>query len=321
MKNTRSKPIAAVLCALILSSVALAASINPPTTPQTSPAMNDKEKANVKLVLDWWREVIEGGHMELTTKYQAEDYIQHNPNVPTGRAAFVTFFQNVVGVKPQNPIPATLQRAPVVSGAKGDFVFLIFEQEQKHPTDASATYRSNSFEILRIENGKVQEHWDSAKRVQLPPGAPKQTPFVQPQAHPERGSMGTMSAEERRNLEIGVMELKDMLQYGHLELADKVMDPGYIQHNPNVPQGRDGFKQFMSRTPGRTPQEIKPEWIRPPSLTLVSGPYVVFMFDRTDKDPNDPTKEYVWNHFDVIRIENGLIKEHWDEAVMAAPQQ
>jgi hypothetical protein len=26
----------------------------------------------------------------------------------------------------------------------------------------------------------------------------------------------------------------------------------------------------------------------------------------------------VWNHFDVIRVENGLIKEHWDEAVMAA---
>jgi predicted SnoaL-like aldol condensation-catalyzing enzyme len=321
MKTKLSKPVVAVLSALILSSVALAASINPPTTPQTSPAMNDKEKANLKLVLDWWREVIEGGHMELTTKYQAEDYIQHNPNVPTGRAAFVSFFQNVVGVKPQNPIPATLQRAPVVTGAKGDFVFLIFEQEQKHPTDASATYRSNSFEILRIENGKVQEHWDSAKRLQLPPGAPKQAPFEQPQAHPERGSMGTMSAEEKRNLEIGVMELKDMLQYGHLELADKVMDPGYIQHNPNVPQGRDGFKQFMSRTPGRTPQEIKPEWIRPPSLTLVSGPYVVFMFDRTDKDPNDPTKEYVWNHFDVIRIENGLIKEHWDEAVMAAPQQ
>ena len=318
MKVMRCKPVA-VLSALILSSAVLAASINPPTTPQTSPAMNDKEKANLQHVLDWWREVIENGHMELTTKYQAEDYIQHNPNVPTGRAAFVNFFQNVLGVKQKDPIATTLQRAPVVAGAKGDFVFLIFEQEQKHPTDATATYRSNSFEILRFENGKVQEHWDSAKRIQVPAGAPKPAPFEQPKSHAERGSMGTLSAEEKRNLDIGVMELKDMLQYGHLELADKVMDPGYIQHNPNVPQGRDGFKQYMSRTPGRTPQEIKPEWVRPPSLTLVSGPYVVFMFDRTDKDPNDPTKEYVWNHFDVIRVEDGLIKEHWDEAVIAAP--
>jgi predicted SnoaL-like aldol condensation-catalyzing enzyme len=317
--KTKSALTASALALLLASAVTLAASINPATSPQTSPAMNAKEKANLGMVLDWWREVIENGHMELTTKYQAEDYIQHNPNVPTGREAFVSFFTNVVGVKPQNPIAAALKRTPVVSGAKGDFVFLIFEQEQKHPTDPSATYRSNSFEILRIENGKVQEHWDSAKRVAVPAGAPKPPAFEQPKAHPERGNMGTLTAEEKKNLDIGVMELKDMLQYGHLELADKVMDPGYIQHNPNVPQGRDGFKQYMARTPGRTPQEIKPEWVRPPSLTLVSGPYVVFMFDRTEKDPNDPSKEYVWNHFDVIRIENGLIKEHWDEAVMAAP--
>ena len=263
--------------------------------------MTDKERRNLVFVLDWWREVIESGRIELTAKYQAEDYIQHNPNVPTGRAAFVNFFQNVLGVKQRDPIAATLQRAPVVTGAKGDFVFLIFEREQQHPTDPSATYHSNSFEILRIENGKVQEHWDSAKRMPAPAGAPKPAPFEQPKAHPERGSMGTLSAEEKRNLDIGVMELKDMLQYGHLELADKVIDPGYIQHNPNVPQGRDGFKAYMSRTPGRTPQAIKPEWVRPPSLTLVSGPYVVFMFDRTEKDPNDPSKEYVWNHFDVIR--------------------
>ena len=53
-------------------------------------------------------------------------------------------------------------------------------------------------------------------------------------------------------LALATEELKDMLQYGHLELADKTMDPGYIQHNPNVPQGRDGFKAFMSRRPGRT---------------------------------------------------------------------
>jgi len=231
----------------------------------------------------------------------------------------VEFFKNVVRVQPKNPIPTALANAPVVAGAKGDFVFLIFEQESKHPTDASKTYRHNSFEVLRIENGKVQEHWDSAKRVALPAGAPKPAPFEQPPSQMAKGNMGTLSAEEQRNLAIGVTELKDMLQYGHLELADQVMDPGYIQHNPLVPQGRDGFKQFMSRTPGRTPQEIKPEWVRPPSLTLVSGPYVVFMFDRVEKDPNDPSREYVWNHFDIIRIENGLIKEHWDEAVLAAP--
>ena len=310
----------ALLLSLGFSSSLLAESINPPTEMQVSSAMTPQEEANLEFVLDWWREVIENGHMELTTKYQAEDYIQHNPNVPTGRAALVDFFENVVGVKPVNPIRETLQRQPVVAGAKGDFVFLIFEEESEDPRDSANTYHHNSFEILRLENGKVQEHWDSAKRMARPPGAPTPPAFEQPEAHPERGSFGTLSPEERRNVELATIEMKDMLQYGHLELADEVMDPGYIQHNPNVPQGRDGFKQFMSRIPGRTPQEIKPEWRSPPRITLASGPYVVMMWDRMAEDPNDPSQEYAWNHFDVVRVENDLIKEHWDEAIIAAPE-
>ena len=82
----------------------------------------------------------------------------------------------------------------------------------------------------------------------------------------------------------------------------------------------DGFKKFMSARPGRVPEEIKPEWKNAPVLTLVNGPYVLFMWDRMAKDPDDPSREYKWNHFDVVRIENGLIKEHWDEAVIAPPR-
>ena len=311
------KLLAASLLALAPS--LMAESINPPTTPQTSPAMNAKEKKNLDMVLNWWREVIQGGHMELSSKYQAEDYIQHNPNVPTGRAAFVNFFQNIVKVQPKNPIPATLNPAPVVAGAKGDFVFLVFETESKDPRNPANTYHSNSFEVLRIANGKVQEHWDSAQRNPLPPGAPKPAAFTQPPNTFSKGNAGKLTAEEKKNLALATEELKDMLQYGHLELADKTMDPGYIQHNPNVPQGRDGFKTFMSRVPGRVPETIKPEWKNEPSITLVSGPYVVMAWDRKAKDPNDPSQEYVWNHYDIVRVEKGLIKEHWDEARINPP--
>jgi predicted SnoaL-like aldol condensation-catalyzing enzyme len=314
------KALASVLAALLLplaSVTVLAESINPPTAAQISPAMTPQERANLDMVLEWWRIVIQGGHMDLTANYQAEDYIQHNPNLPTGRAAFVNYFQNVIGVKPAETIPAWLNPAPVVAAAKGDFVMLIFEREAPHPTEPGKTYFSNSFEILRIENGKIQEHWDSVKRVTLPPGV-EFPDFEQPASQMARGSMGRLSASEERSLELATIELKDMLQYGHLELAEEVMDPGYIQHNPRVPGGRDGFMQFMSRVPGRTPQEIKDEWRNPPSLTLVSGPYVFMMWDRMDPDPNDESRQYTWNHFDVVRIENDLIKEHWDEAVLTA---
>src|SRR5437773_12573554 len=59
-----------------------------------------KAAANKRLVYDFWRSVFEGGHMELAEKYMAESYIQHNPNVPTGRAAFVDFFSKFAKPKP-----------------------------------------------------------------------------------------------------------------------------------------------------------------------------------------------------------------------------
>jgi len=112
---------------------AAAESINPPTKPQIAP-MTAQEKKNLDMVMNWWREVLYAGHFEVAPKYQAEDYIQHNPNANTGRAGFVEFFTKL-GRKPINPIPKAMpaDQMPVVSGAKGDFVWLIFEHEAKDP--------------------------------------------------------------------------------------------------------------------------------------------------------------------------------------------
>jgi predicted SnoaL-like aldol condensation-catalyzing enzyme len=290
---------------------AFASSINPPTPPQTVP-MSAGARQNLDFVLTWWREVIEARHTELAEKFQAEDYIQHNPNIPTGRAAFVRFFSSLG--PPVNPLPEKLAHPPVVKGAKGDFVWLIFEHQDKDPRDPAKVYYYNSFDILRLQDGKIQEHWDSSKKF---PGAPVFVPSSAPP--PSKWNAGAVSKEEEQSVALATEELKDILQYGHLELADHSMDAGYIQHNPNVPQGRDGFTQFMSRIAGRTPQEIKPEWKRAPVLTLANGPYVLMMWDRTDNDPSDPTKQYTWNHFDVLRMENGRVKEHWDEAQIMPP--
>ena len=293
-----------------------AESINPPTAPQTSPQdlakekMTAEEKKNLQFGLDFTRDVIQARHVEFSPKYQAEDYIQHNPNVPTGRAAFITFFSRR---PPVNPIPAKLDPPAVAVGAKGDFIWLIMEHEDKDPRDPSKTYYYNSFDVYRMQNGQIQEHWDTGQKNPFIPAPNGPT-------MPVKGDTGKVSATEKKNIAIATMELKDMLQYGHLELADKVMDTTYIQHNPNVPQGRDGFKTFMSRVPGRVPETIKPEWKAAPVLTLANGPYVLMMWDRKAKDPADPSKEYTWNHYDVVRIEGGMVKEHWDEARIAPPQ-
>jgi predicted SnoaL-like aldol condensation-catalyzing enzyme len=112
---------------LLAATLPLAAeSINPPTRPQAAP-MTAQEKKNLDMVMTWWREVLYAGHFEVAPKYQAEDYIQHNPNANTGRAGFIDYFTKL-GRKPINPIPKAMpaDQLPVVSGARGDFVWLIF---------------------------------------------------------------------------------------------------------------------------------------------------------------------------------------------------
>ena len=113
------------------------------------------------LLYDFWREVFEGGHLELADKYMAETYIQHNPNVATGRKAFVDFFSKFK--KPQ-PIADTI-KAPVVSIiAEGDMVMISFARELPDPKDSTKKYTTTWFDMFRIENGKIAEHWDAATK-------------------------------------------------------------------------------------------------------------------------------------------------------------
>jgi predicted SnoaL-like aldol condensation-catalyzing enzyme len=114
---------------------------------------------NKRFVYDFWREVFEAGQLQLADKYMAETYIQHNPNVPTGRAAFVEFFGKIKKSKPIEDKVA----APLVSiTADGDLVILSFVREYPDPKDPSKKYSTTWFDMFRIENGKIAEHWDPA---------------------------------------------------------------------------------------------------------------------------------------------------------------
>jgi predicted SnoaL-like aldol condensation-catalyzing enzyme len=120
-----------------------------------------KLAANKKLVYDFWREVFEAGHLELVERYMAEDYIQHNPNVVSGRPAFVEFFSKI---KKPKPIADKIE-APLVSiVAEGDLVILTFAREYPDPKDPAKTYSTSWFDQFRTENGKIAEHWDPATR-------------------------------------------------------------------------------------------------------------------------------------------------------------
>ncbi len=111
--------------------------------------------ANKKLVFDFWREVFQAHNMDLAPKYMAEDYIQHNPNVATGRQPFVDFF----GQFKRQPVKPEIDNL-VTMVAEGDLVILAFKRELPDPKNPGKTYTTTWFDMLRIENGKLAEHWD-----------------------------------------------------------------------------------------------------------------------------------------------------------------
>lgn len=123
---------------------------------------NPKLAANKKLVYDCWREILEGGHLELVDKYLAETYMQHNPNVATGKKGFVELFSKFA--KPQ-PIVDTIKAPVVAIIAEGDIVVISFASTLPDPTDSTKTYTTTWFDMFRIENGKLAEHWDGAQKM------------------------------------------------------------------------------------------------------------------------------------------------------------
>jgi predicted SnoaL-like aldol condensation-catalyzing enzyme len=130
---------------------------------------NPKLAKNKKIVYDMWRAILEAGHLELADKYLTDSYIQHNPNVPTGKKGFVDFFSQFA--KPQ-PIAETIKGPLVAIIAEGDYVTLIFVRELPDPNDPTKKYTTTWFDMFRIETDasgrvKIAEHWDSAEKAKL----------------------------------------------------------------------------------------------------------------------------------------------------------
>jgi predicted SnoaL-like aldol condensation-catalyzing enzyme len=116
---------------------------------------------NKRFVYDFWREVFEAAHMDLAPGYMAESYIQHNPNVPSGRQAFIDFFSKI---RKPAPIEARVKAPLVAMLADGDLVVMAFAREYPDPKDPSQKYTTTWFDMFRLADGKIAEHWDPATR-------------------------------------------------------------------------------------------------------------------------------------------------------------
>ena len=111
--------------------------------------------ANKRLVYDFWRYALIARDMDKAAEYMHEDYIQHNPAIPTGRAPFMAFF----GSMPQRPVPDTIDGLVSIV-AEGDLVSLAFLRECQDPRNPGQQYTTTWFDMFRVDDGLVVEHWD-----------------------------------------------------------------------------------------------------------------------------------------------------------------
>jgi predicted SnoaL-like aldol condensation-catalyzing enzyme len=127
-----------------------------------------KLAANKKLAYDFFRIILRGRRLDQAAQFMTEDYIQHNPNADTGMAGFKAYFSALGG---EQPIPDKLDGLVAIQ-AEGDYVTLSFSREYVDPTLKDETYTTTWFDMFRIVNGKIVEHWDSATKGAGPTRAP-----------------------------------------------------------------------------------------------------------------------------------------------------
>jgi predicted SnoaL-like aldol condensation-catalyzing enzyme len=126
---------------------------------------------NKKHVFDFWRIVYEGGHVDRAAEYMAEGYIQHNPNVKSGRAAFVALFSKERPPKKIEPV----MKMPVISIiAERDIVMVSSVRKVRDRQNKDHVNYITWFDVFRIDDkGLIAEHWDPSEMWVdgKPPGA------------------------------------------------------------------------------------------------------------------------------------------------------
>lgn len=152
-----------------------------------------------------------------------------------------------------------------------------------------------AFDIFRFgEDGKIAEHWDNLASIAAPnPSGHTQIDNVSPVKDFEK-------TEENRKL------IKDFL-HDVLQGNDPAKTPEYfegdvyIQHNTGIADGLSGLSTALAALAEQGIQMIYDEVHQ----VLAQGNYVLAVSEGTFGGA--PT-----SYYDLWRVENGKIAEHWD---------
>lgn len=113
--------------------------------------------ANKRLVFDMYRVIVQGGHADRAAEFFTENYVQHNPNVPSGRDALVGFLK---GSRQPRDLEDRIMLPLLDIIAERDMVLVVGQRPETD--EAGEPYVTTWFDYYRVENGKLAEHWDPA---------------------------------------------------------------------------------------------------------------------------------------------------------------
>lgn len=209
-------------------------------------------------------------------RYFNKDYIQHNPYVPTGLDA-------VIGLLPVLK-EANFNYKTHRMIADGD---LILTHNTYYNAQAFGADTVVAFDIWRIEEGKVAEHWDAIN------------PFYEGTASGRSQTDGTVkitdSDKTHKNKKLVEMFVTEVLIGGEtVKMANYFKDGRYDQHNPVVKDGPEALKNALI--------EITNDRIH---RVIGEGNFALTQSEGS------------WNGkpmaiYDLFRVEDGYIVEHWD---------
>jgi predicted SnoaL-like aldol condensation-catalyzing enzyme len=110
---------------------------------------------NKALVHNFYTTVFIDRDVDAAPRFLRTDYIQHNPNVPTGLSGFMDTFRARFAQR----LPSDYKRELLNVIAENDMVVIYVRQtwtgrDGKHN-------QALGFDMFRVQDGKIAEHWDA----------------------------------------------------------------------------------------------------------------------------------------------------------------
>ncbi|MEM9361146.1 MAG: hypothetical protein AAGA43_00855 [Bacteroidota bacterium] len=239
---------------------------------ETSKEVLNKEKAAALLVS------LETGDSTAVGYINPSQYTQHNLAVADGMEGFAAVMQNA----PEGGFKANVVR----SFQDGDYTF--------HHTIYDFFGPKVGFDVFRFEDGKIVEHWDNLADL-----APK-NPSGRTQTDGSTELLDLDKTEENKELVKGFIH-KVLINGGFDTMGQYFDGDHYLQHNTQIGDGLSGL--------GTALEQMAKNGIRmvyeKNHIILGEGNFVLAVSEGSFAD--QPTSFY-----DLFRIENGKIAEHWD---------